>query len=203
LFKNFNTFIKHFKPNKTMKTLRLLSLAAGIALVFAGCTGPAGAPGADGPQGAQGNANVVSLLFTVPNSASWLQQASQYWYQQLTPVGPLTSGFINAGGSVNVFATFNGGTTWNALPYTEVVGANLTASWTVNFTPNLVQVNYAYSDLTLHNDPATEYAAGGAITFNVVCIAPSIMKKHPGTNWHNYYEVQSVVNAENGTRIVQ
>jgi hypothetical protein len=180
-----------------MKTLRLLSFATGIALIFSGCTGPTGPEGAPGPagsNGAQGNANVVSLLYTV---TSWTSVASPaYYYAQLTPVAPLTSSFVNAGGSVNVFASFNGGGSWNALPYTEVAGSNLTASWSVNIATNQVEVNYAYSSNTLVNDPNTEYAVS-SIEFNVVCIAPSIMKKHPSTNWHNYFEVQSVLNAEN------
>jgi len=187
-----------------MKTLRLLSLATVLAFVFAGCsgpTGPQGPAGANGANGANGNANVVSYLYNVSTGAWTYDNVALNWYVHLTPVAALTSGFINAGGVVSVFFSANSGTSWNALPYTEVVGASITASWSINMTTDLVQVNYAYSDQAMHNDPCTEYGAS-PLQFSVTCIAAGIVKKHPSTNWSNYYEVQKVVNEENGMKVI-
>lgn len=182
-----------------MKTLRLLSLATVFAFVFAGCTGPAGPQGPAGANGANGNANVTSALYNVYQSGWTYDNTLMNWYVHLTPVTALTSSFINAGGVVSVFFSTNSGASWNALPYTEVVGTNLTASWSVNMTAGLVQVNYAYSDETAHLDPCSEYGVNpNPLQFSVTCIAAGIVKKHANANWNNYYEVQSIIKQENG-----
>ena len=135
-----------------MKTLRLLSFAAAIAI--AGCTGPKGDAGPAGQNGANGNANVIDHTFSV---SSWTWTASPgYWWAQWTD-NDITQSILNTG-SVNVFVSYNNGTSWNNIPYSEVVSPTLTGVWTVNAALNTMQVNYTYSDQAAHSDPNTEYS---------------------------------------------
>ena len=179
-----------------MKTLRLLSFAAGISMLLAGCTGP---KGDTGPAGANGNANVIDHTYSVSMS-NWTYVGSPYyyWYTQWTDAD-VSQSILNTG-SVETFVSYNSGTSWNMVPYTEVLSSTLTGIWTVNAALNTMQINYSYSDATAHSDPNTEYGVP-AIWFKVVCIAGPVMKKHPNTNWHNYAEVKAIEDQEGATII--
>lgn len=185
-----------------MKTFKVLSFVAAAALMLAGCGGPKGDTGPMGPagaQGPQGNANVIEQTYSV-TTPSWVAVGSPaYWYVQL-PDSYLTSDIMNYG-SAEAFVSYNAGTSWNNIPYSEVVATNVTGIWTVNDAIGTVQVNYTYSDGTLGSDPNTEYST--TCYFKVVTIAGSVMKKHPNTDWHNYNAVESVVNQENGVKLSQ
>lgn len=182
-----------------MKTFKVLTIIAAAAIMMAGCRGAEGPQGPQGPQGIPGldgtNANVVEQTYAV---TSWTPNTGpNYWWAQLSD-SYLTSAILNYG-AVDVFVSYNSGATWNNVPYSEVVATNVTGIWTVNDAVGTVQVNYTYSDGTLGSDPNAEYSA--TCQFKVVCIAASVIKRHPNVNLNNYAQVENLVSQENGLKL--
>ncbi len=182
-----------------MRAVHYLSILA-IAGVFACCSkgdtgavGPVGATGANGTQGAtgpkgdtgaQGNANVVSQTFT---ASAWTYSNPQ-WYENFS-VTALTSTIVSAG-AVEVYLSANAGTNWTALPYTQYGSvANYVAGYTYGL--NSLEVTWIYNSVGSGSDPNTYYSTSACL-IKVVCIAPAIIKKYPGTDWKNSAAVAQI-----------
>ena len=177
-----------------MKTLKVLSVVAATALMLAGCTGPKGDPGATGPQGPQGNANVSETTYTI---YSWSWSSPQY-YAALT-IPSLTQN-IQDYGSVTAFISIDNGLTWNSIP-TTTVDPSENAYWSLATQTGLAQISFEWQSKLADGDPNATWAT--STLAKVVCVASGVMKKHPNTNWNNYYQVESVVSQENGARITK
>jgi hypothetical protein len=178
-----------------MKTLRFMSFAAGLALLFTACTGPAGPEGEPGEDGANGNANVVASFYTpYAFPTPWNANGTTNYYATLSDAN-LTSS-IQANGATEVFLTIDAnGTTWTALPFTYYGGVNPNYIWAYSTNVGQITITWTSEGGSLGSDPNTIYG-GVSCGFKVIDIASSVMKRHPNTNWKNYYEVMSVVNAE-------
>jgi hypothetical protein len=171
------------------KTILNTMMAIGIALMLNGCAGKDGAPGATGPQGAQGNANVTTQTWTV---SSWGNNGSNYYASFSDP--NLTSA-IQSSGTVEVFFTPDGGTTWTALPFTQYMGSGSpNYYWEYKTQVGVVYVLWTYNGAGLGSDPNAIY--GVTSEFKDVCIAAAIMKQHPNTNWKDYSQVQSIISSQ-------
>jgi hypothetical protein len=133
-----------------------------------------------GPQGPQGNANVQSSAVTV-TQWSW---NTTYSYSSANITVPALTPDIVDRGAVMVYI-YNGSTTWEALPFSSVISAGVTTHYEFVYTDNQVTIIISNSDLSIPNLQTS--------TFKIVCIAASIMTKHPNTNWKNYSEVQKVL----------
>ncbi|HVA98118.1 MAG TPA: hypothetical protein VNG53_04420 [Bacteroidia bacterium] len=166
-----------------MKKFKLLFYAASVAVFLGSCTGKNGAPGATGPQG---NANVQSAAFTV---TSWGYNSPSYY---VTLSVPALTASINSSGAVDVYMSFDNGTTWNTVPYDyyQAGGDYLATDY---YTTGVVTVNWTYNVSTsTGSDPNSVFSTSTQI--KVVCVAPSIIKANPNVNWKNYNEVQRTFN---------
>jgi|GEM_PF-895366 len=178
-----------------MKTLRFTSFAAGLALLFAGCTGPVGPQGAPGADGLNGNANVAHSFYTPYTWPNTWPNNTTSWYATL--LDPNLTQAIQDQGATEVFLTIDpNGTTWTALPFTYYGGLNPNYIWA--YTTNTGQINLTFTSEggSVGTDPNTIYG-GVSCGFKVVDIEASVMKRHPNTDWKNYYQVMSVAHAEN------
>jgi hypothetical protein len=178
-----------------MKLLSRALIASTIIIgTFAGCskgdTGPTGLQGVQGNTGPAGNANVKPISDSTTTSSSWAYISGNGW--QATFVNPyLNSTFINAGGYAEVFLSFDKGIVWNILPYTFSVDSVLSAQMTYSYSAqNTITAVFNWSDMKKHTDPVTTF--GSTCYFNVVCIAASVVNKHPGTNWNSYESLQNI-----------
>lgn len=175
-----------------MKTLKTLSLVLSLIILFASCakkgdTGPSGTNGTNGTTGKNGNANVKSSIFTVTNWSS----NSNYYYVNITD-NNVTQAILDSG-AVVVYWTPNAGTNWAELTYYVYSTTGPGYYLEFNHFLNQITVYWVYAGGGLNATPTSLYPT---IKFKVVCIAASAMKKHPDTNWHNYSEVQKVLNLD-------
>jgi len=177
-----------------MKTLRFTSFAAGLALLFAGCTGPAGPQGAPGADGLNGNANVAHSFYTPYALGNPWANNGTFYYANLSD--PNLTQNIQDQGATEVFLTIDGaGTTWTALPFTYYGGSNPNYIWAYSTNTGNITITWTSEGVGIGSDPNVIY--GAACGFKVVDIEASVMKRHPNTDWKNYYQVMSVANAEN------
>jgi hypothetical protein len=147
-----------------------------------GANGTNGTNGAKGDTGAQGNANVIGQTFTA-NAWSYTSPA---WSEDFT-VTALTSAIVSKG-AVEVYMSGNSGVDWYAMPYT-VYGSigNYIAGY--SFGLNEVQVTWIYNSAGSGSSPSQYY---GSTLVNVICIAPSMIKRYPNINWKNAAEVAQI-----------
>ena len=179
-----------------MKTNKLLTVmtAIGIAVALMSCEGKQGAPGATGPQGPagtnglNGNANVLTQTWNIP---SWNNNGSIY-YVNLSDINVTSA--IQSMGTVEAFLSTDAGTTWRALPFTQYVSGSSNYFMDYYTTVGNVQITWTQNSPGLGSDPNTYYSATCQI--KDVCIAGSIMKQHPKTNWKDYGQVQAILEAQ-------
>ena len=96
---------------------------------------------------------------------------------------------VYSSGAVDVYLSFDtsgSANAWIALPTKSIYNSTYTGLWTFTYTIDAVSIYWIY-DAGLPMGPPNWY--GTDMFFKVVCIAPSIMKKHPSTNWSNSAEV--------------
>jgi len=181
-----------------MKLFTGLFLVSSLSIgIFFGCSkadnGATGAQGPTGPQGATGNtnANVKAIKDSVTSSSGWTY-VTPYWYT-FFPNLDISGSFISDGGFVQVFLSTDHGATWTVLPNTYV-GSTLSAQWTYSYSSlpsgTGVYIYFTWSDQMQHTDPYASYSS--AAYFNVICIAPSVLNKYPGTNWNNYQALMRI-----------
>jgi hypothetical protein len=164
-----------------MKTTKLI-LAIAITSLFFSC-GKDGATGPQGPSGMNGNANVQGASGSV---TSWNNNGTIY-YTTFTD-GALTSA-VQSTGAVEVFLSTDNASTWKALPFTEVSGTDYIMLY--HTSVGSIEIDWIYNGAGLGSDPNTYYSA--TCQFKIVCIASSIIKQHPNTNWTNYNEVMQIL----------
>src|ERR1700758_5043082 len=116
-----------------MSVLSIKNIAIAIiaAMLISGCTkepntapagpmGPRGAnglSGANGANGTNGNANVSSHTYTV---TAW-GSTSSYFYAAIADTNITQA--IQDSGTIQIFMSYDAGTSWNALPLTKYTSA--------------------------------------------------------------------------------
>ena len=160
-----------------MKTLKLLSAIGIISMVLYGCKGDTGPAGATGPEGINGVANISSYIFSVAPS-SW-HLASGIYY------APISDTAISNpdGDGIEVFCNPNNNGSWLGLPLENCI----TNGDDMLFTYSYEEIQFGYI-----------YTSAPSITlyYKVVVIPPSIMKKYPNTNWHDYAQVNAIMETQ-------
>ncbi|MBI4932111.1 MAG: hypothetical protein HY841_15240 [Bacteroidetes bacterium] len=138
----------------------------------------------EGPAGAAGkDANVKAQTFSV---TSWAYSSPSYYANYSD--ADITSTVQNSG-TVDLFFSSNGGTTWRALPFTQYIGTS-DYYWGYNTSVGNVQPTWTYSSsLSSGSDPNTVY--GVTAMFKVVCVSAGARKANPDLDWSNYNEVKT------------
>ena len=170
-----------------MKTNKLFTviLAITVAVNLLSCKGDTGP---QGPAGANGNANVKESVYTV---TSWTNGG--YYFANLADAN-LTSS-VQSSGTTSVFLSVDGGNSWQSMPFTQYTGhGSPFYYWSINLTVGNVMILWAYSNGAGGVDPNTYYSTN--CQFKVVDIPASIMKRHPNTNWHDWVQVNSVLQVQ-------
>lgn len=160
-----------------MKKFALTALAFGI-FATSSCT-KTGPQGPQGPRGYDGNANVVGSASFAP--VFLYDGTSRTFYANFT-LTALTSDVVNYG-VFEVYKQYSDGT-WTNLP--DVNGVTATV---YNFT-------IGSFSLYIYNTDGSTPAAPPTTNYRTVVITPAFRKAHPNTNWKNYIEVQSLLQAE-------
>ena len=160
-----------------MKKLALL-LLAGSLFAFNSCT-KTGPQGPQGPRGYDGNANVIG---TQPFPVSSWTYSSNVYSASFTQQD-LTASVVQTG-LVEIYKQYNDGS-WTNLP-----DINGSVSTVFNFYQGGFDIYVLTTDGTVTPAPGTVY-------FRMVIIPSSLRKAHPNTNWKNYEEAMTVLNAEN------
>ena len=184
-----------------MKTLRITLFTAVVALaaaVFTGCggatgpAGPAGTDGIDGATGPQGPSGVTGTAFSFTvNNADWVASSASGYnfdiasYQNGSIGTYLTSNNIATGVVAVYFQTVSGGS-WVPLSDTYPIATGVEQTMTYNYNVNSLTLQVQNSDNSVPVAPPS-------FTINVVIIPTSLMKRHPGLNTKDYYEVMQVI----------
>src|ERR1700741_1696359 len=122
-----------------MKTL------TGILIILIGFFTANCKKGDTGPEGPPGSVNIFSKTFTV---STWASNSSFYYASLSVP--ELTSD-VNSKGVVQVFFSSTTGSTWIAMPYTEVSSTNYFMNYAT--ATGVVEPRWIYNGIGLCNDP--------------------------------------------------
>lgn len=149
-----------------------------LLAALAGCTktGPQGLTGPEGPTGASGVANISSSIFSVVPGA-WNTTTDGYGVN-------ITDNDLSDASTDGVEVFFSvDQTTWYGLPESSLIHSGDNMEYA--YAAGQVTILYAYSTYP----SVTTY-------YKIVVIPPSIMKQNPNTNWHNYNQVNALIQAQ-------
>lgn len=127
-------------------------------------------------------ANVKTKTFSV---TTWSNDGTS-WYANHAN-SDITSE-IQSSGTVDLFFSSDGGSRWQALPFTLYNGSSANYFWFYNYSTGNVQVGWTFNGVGLGADPNTKY--GTTCMFKVVCISAATRAKNPDLDWKNYNEVK-------------
>lgn len=166
-----------------MKTNKILTItmAIAIAITFLSCSkGEQGTPGINGTNGV---ANISTNIYTI-NTGQWINGGLPVWSYTVSDDAITNS---NTDAVEVYFSTDNAGD-WAGMPFSNAfyTGDELIYDYGNNGVSSNVLINYLYNSAP----PQTIY-------IKVVTIPPSIMVKYPNTNWHNYSQVQAIIESQN------
>jgi len=163
------------KPIKsiTMKTVKLL-IAMVIIASLSACTGKDGAPGATGPAGV---ANITSNIYSI-TPGSWSNPSAGEYVVNISDADITSS---NTDGVEVFLGTGNG--IWLGLPASSTLsnGDNLE----FDYQDGQIGLIYLFSSTPVVT-----------IDIKVVVIPPAAMNIHPNTNWHDYAQVNAIIEAQ-------
>jgi hypothetical protein len=183
--------------NTTIKTIAA-SLVA-VILLANSCTkdvaappGATGAAGTNGTNGTNGNANVRSQTDT---ATTWVSNGTTGWSIYFVDTSVTTA--IQNKGTVQVFMSYDLGTTWAALPLSNYT--SVTNNYTMGFTTKTDTVSVQWTNTSINptglltgtgagpgSNPTTIY--GSTCWFKIICISASARMANPGVNLQNYAE---------------
>jgi len=181
------TKTKTTTTGKAAKMISMFAIACGLLLTNCakdGKTGPAGPTGPAGTNGTNGNANVVSYKFVI---SSWTSQTTYWTYSGTVPA--ISSSTLNDGSAVLCYFSANNGTTWFAMPYTQV---DATSNYYMYFNTfnGGITVFWQRDNGSLGSNPNTYY--GQTINVKTVVIPPAMRK--PNVNVKNYDDIKAAYN---------
>lgn len=154
-----------------------INLLFAMLLIVIATTLPSCEKGATGPAGANGTVNISSNIYTVtPGSWSYVPPGGY-----VTSVADPAITNANTDG-IEVFISYNS-TSWSGLPISTVVNSGDEMSYT--YMNGQMIFEYGYTS-----------APTDTLYFKIVVISPTVMKQHPNTNWNDYDQIQSIIDAQ-------
>ena len=167
-------------------TIKMTAACFMLIATLGSCVkGDKGAAGTNGTNGTNGNANVHAGTISVGYSDWTYTSSSWTYYFELTD-NSITQDVVD-NGTVSVFLSSNGGTSWQAIPMTVYI--NTTESYSFGFKYYL---NGATLFLTF-SDASTITSSYPTYTFKLVAVGGAQRQANPHTNWNNYNEVQAAL----------
>jgi hypothetical protein len=142
-----------------------------------------------GDTGAPGNANVVASTYFA-GSSTWSFASSSY---EATFNVPALTASVQNSGTVQVFFSSTGYSTWRAVPFTyhnPIAGSN---NYFMDFTTSVGYVSLFWTyDSNMASGSEPNAVFGATCLVKVVVIPPAAMK--PQIDLHNYEEVKAAYN---------
>jgi hypothetical protein len=130
--------------------------------------------------------SVKAQTFSVTN---WTYSSPSYYANYAD--AEITS-TVQSSGTVNLFFSSDGGTTWQALPFTKYNGSS-DYYWGYNVSVGYVQPTWTYSSsLSSGSDPNAVY--GVTAKFKVVCISAGARQANPDLNLNDYQKIKERFN---------
>jgi len=117
-------------------------------------------------KGNYGNANITTTIFSVN---PWQNDGFKYYTNHTDP--SITSS-VQSNGTVDIFLSIDNGTTWQALPFTQLLGCTTPNYYQMGYITSLnsVQIQWIYFGSGLGVDPNTFFS--NTCQFKVVVATP-------------------------------